>query len=612
MRQYNNLKKIDNKYSFQILTASVIVTLYFMPSIEDPFNSPKMWLLMIFGSWLLGLVVFTFKIKFRQGLDSKLKTFVYLLLSFNITLFFSTILTDVSLIGFFGDTQRRIGFVTYFFLSIFALAAAIIFNESNSIKILYAALICGGILSSYGFFQSIGRDFIAWQNPYNQVLGTLGNPNFASAALALFACLSFSTLFAPKVQKSVKVLALLVFALSFYVIYQSKSIQGLVALTVGIGFFLYIVISNKYKIRGRLFLIFYLLSGTLSILGMLQTGPLKNWLYKDSVSVRGYYWRAGFQMFKENIISGVGVDRYGYWFKQLREPTYSLKYGYDITSSNAHSIPIQMFATSGLLVGILYFAIFAYTLVKSIKYLKLNSDIDKTTLTALVAALIVYLAQSVISIENIGLGIWGWLLLGAIIGLSSSYNKQDKTIKSNVPKDLNPAHLILSWVLVLLVLVPISYLYRVEKTMFLARDSFNYSEPANSPNFFTLSDQLINLQMADENYKYRIAYGLSQAGQTDKSKSILIDLHATDYRNLDVLELLANIYEAENNLSEAITYRNKINRLDPWNAKNLVFLAEYYKKLQNFDKVAEISREVIKMAPGSLESDLAAKNLMGN
>lgn len=148
--------------------------------------------------------------------------------------------------------------------------------------------------------------------------------------------------------------------------------------------------------------------------------------------------------------------------------------------------------------------------------------------------------------------------------------------------------------------------------MLLARDGFNFNEPTNSPNFFTFSDQLVNLQMVDDNYKYRIAYGLFQAGQTEKSKSILIALHSTDNRNLDVLELLADIYESENNLTYAIEYRNKIDILDPWNAKNLLSLGQYYKDLQNFVKASEVHQKIMQFAPGTLEANLAAKNLVEN
>ena len=52
-----------------------------------------------------------------------------------------------------------------------------------------------------------------------------------------------------------------------------------------------------------------------SVLGMLQKGPLQNLLYKDSVSVRGFYWRAAIEMLKSEPLFGVGSDRYGSFFR---------------------------------------------------------------------------------------------------------------------------------------------------------------------------------------------------------------------------------------------------------------------------------------------------------
>jgi O-antigen ligase len=55
-----------------------------------------------------------------------------------------------------------------------------------------------------------------------------------------------------------------------------------------------------------LFVVGFSVAGAiLAILGMLQKGPLVSLLYKDSVSVRGYYWRAGIEMFKDSPLTGV-------------------------------------------------------------------------------------------------------------------------------------------------------------------------------------------------------------------------------------------------------------------------------------------------------------------
>ena len=96
---------------------------------------------------------------------------------------------------------------------------------------------------------------------------------------------------------------------------------------------------------------------------MLQIGPLAQYLYKDSVSVRGFYWRAGMKMFWENPLFGVGLDRYGAYFKEFREVNYPLRYGYEITSSNAHNTLIQIFATGGVMVGISYLCVLILILV---------------------------------------------------------------------------------------------------------------------------------------------------------------------------------------------------------------------------------------------------------
>ena len=47
-----------------ILTGLASITLYFQTNIYDPFNSPKMWILMFFAAWLTGYLVSFKKIIF--------------------------------------------------------------------------------------------------------------------------------------------------------------------------------------------------------------------------------------------------------------------------------------------------------------------------------------------------------------------------------------------------------------------------------------------------------------------------------------------------------------------------------------------------------------------
>jgi hypothetical protein len=59
-------------------------------------------------------------------------------------------------------------------------------------------LVVGFISGTYGVLQHLGKDPIKWNNPYNAVIGTLGNPDFAAAVMAILAVITFGVLIKAK------------------------------------------------------------------------------------------------------------------------------------------------------------------------------------------------------------------------------------------------------------------------------------------------------------------------------------------------------------------------------------------------------------------------------
>jgi hypothetical protein len=198
----------------------------------------------------------------------------------------------------------------------------------------------------------------------------------------------------------------------------------MVAFSIALAVLLTILSFNQNRALGFIALTASSTAGVMAVLGMLQVGLLKDYLYKDSVSVRGFYWRAGVEMFLNKPLTGVGVDRYGAFFKEFREVEYPLRYGFDITSTNAHSVPIQMFATGGLFVGVTYLLLTGLIFYKGLHLLRIYSGSEKLTVAGVFAAWIAFQAQSIISIDNTGLTVWGWILGGTIIGLSTLDSSQ--------------------------------------------------------------------------------------------------------------------------------------------------------------------------------------------
>jgi hypothetical protein len=156
--------------------------------------------------------------------------------------------------------------------------------------------------------------------------------------------------------------------------------------------------------------------GFLAVLvGTLNKGPLALLLYKDSVTYRGDYWRAGWKMTLENPIFGVGLDNYGDWYRRSRTIEATVRRGPDVTSNAAHNVFLDISAYGGFPLVLIYSALMALVVISAIKVIKRSQSFN-AGFVGLVAGWVAFQAQSIISINQIGLALWGWVLSGLIIG----------------------------------------------------------------------------------------------------------------------------------------------------------------------------------------------------
>lgn len=153
-------------------------------------------------------------------------------------------------------------------------------------------LIVGFITSIYAFIQLSGNDFVQWSDHGSSVITTLGNSNFAGASMAIFLVLSFGQIFIKSYSVYYRAAAFIISFILLFAILPTNARQALIILFFGL--FL-IVLAKIYEFNsklGHLALLSGATSSILAVLGTLQVGPLKDLLYKPSISIRGYYWRA--------------------------------------------------------------------------------------------------------------------------------------------------------------------------------------------------------------------------------------------------------------------------------------------------------------------------------
>ena len=583
MRKTSNLPKPQSdKAVWWIGCFLFSVTIYFNSRVQDPFNAPKFWVLLIGASWLLGYLI-SYLQKNKTNLQSIEKKSIYLVIIFISFMTISVIMSKNNFIAFLGDNMRKNGYLTYLSLSIIFLATVFYVRNNNLIRLYKFMLLSALTVGGYGLLQMTGNDFINWSSSGMALFSTMGNSNFAGSLMAILATITLGGSYIYRSSVAILSLSIIAFVILVITIFPTNARQGLLLLFFGISYLIIVLIYNFNRIIGRISILLSFAGLLASILGMLQIGPLTKLLYKDSVSVRGFYWRAGIEMFQNNILFGVGLDNYGSFFKQYREVGYPLKYGYSLTSTNAHNVFIQQFATGGIFVGISYILLSLFVFWCGIKSLRKFKGEDRNRLAVFFISWLAFQGQSVISIDNIGISIWGWVLSGIIVGLSvenfESFPPKDKVkLDRQIKKiEINLLQPIISTLFTLLTIILVVILYRGESSVYKMRASYNPAIPAQKTIFYNFANETINSPLIDLQYKVMAASFLYGMEYKQDAISLLEKLHTEDPYNLDAITLLSSYYEMSNQVPQAISMRKELAVLDPWNAENYIQTAFDYK-----------------------------------
>lgn len=593
-----------------------LITLYFNPNIQDPFNTPKMIILLLTSSLLLGYLLKSYRSNFLFGKSYEFAALVITIM-FNFFLGISYLFTDLKIVGLIGDTQRRNGLLTYLGLSILFLFSTRVANSVFIKRFLSISIITCLALSAYGVIQVLGYDVIAWDNPYNVMIGTLGNPNFASALLATLSFMAFIYTFQSTFSPILRIVSFLSGVLSLIAIVQSDSRQGLISFTISLLIFIALFVYVRSKIIGRILLSCTFVLFIFGIMGMLQIGPLQEMLYKNSVSVRGYYWRAGLEMFTHNPLTGVGLDSYNWYFKQYREPGYALTYGYNITSSNAHNTIIQLFATGGLFVGVAYLGLIILVLVCGIQNIRKFSKDEKTIAIILFAAWVGFQSQSFVSIDNIGISVWGWVIGGLIVGQSNNFQKLFGTKEISIPKRKSSSYVandalqpLISTIFLCATLVISLFLIRAEKDTYVARSYATLQNSTGQEIIRKNYKKLVANPLADPYYKFIAAQSMLDSGLESEGYGEMKKILLQDPTNLTYLNWIAYYSESLKEVDVTINSRERIAKLDPWNLRNLLILGEIYAIQGNLNNSQKLFNQIIMIGPDTEEAKLAKDKLI--
>jgi O-antigen ligase len=556
-------KTIEKTIAWFLFIGVPFTTLFLLTdAVTDPVNVTKLFAAGCVGGGVFAIVLmYGVKELWATSKTLVIASALFLVAGLNAIFASSTPLVQ-NLYGVFG---RQTGWLTYLVLIMTMLGAALLRTKRSFDLLVWALLISGAVNIIYAAWAIVFGDFIGWNNPYGNILGLFGNPNFIGAFLGMFITGSVAYAFSSHFAWRYRIAFIILGFIALYEIKESHAIQGLVVTGAGlamIGFYLVRSKSKGWALTSG-YVVAVGIVGAFALAGALQKGPLASLIYKTSVSLRGQYWAAGLKMGSDHPFTGVGMDAYGNYYRLARsEYAATVLPGPRTITNAAHNVVIDIFAYGGYPLFLSYAAILGLGIWAILRVTLRNRAYDGT-FVALATTWLAYQLQSIISINQVGLAIWGWVLVGALVAYE--YATRPKEEGGEKAKPVKQKEMIFSPQLVggigvvvgaLIAVPPLSADMKWRGA--LKAQNLQQVEAALTPSYLAPRDSarlaqavltLENSKLPDLAYKYakegvefnpdyfdawRVLYSLSKATDAEKELA-LANMKRLDPRNPDVL-----------------------------------------------------------------------------
>ena len=547
-----------------VLITTAAVTLVVAPyTLIDPMGLPKLSVLAFFAVVALSLMVPVFKSLFSSGYRA-----VVILLTLFIVQIILVLLFSGANIGaqFYGTFTRNTGALAYISLAVLLLSSSLVSNKEFLKKFIGITLIIGAILIVYGNIQYLGLEPFPYTNEYtvNAPVGTFGNSNFQAAFMGLIAVVAFTMVLNPRYKMLSRLGLGLLGLAAIVVVRETLSSQGYLNFTAGAGVVVMLwLFMSKRKSLAIVVVGLGVMGGGLVFLGLINFGPLAKYIYGASIAARGYYWQAGIKMLIEHPIFGIGMDGFGDWYLRY-QPAAHFENGYLSVSNSAHNVYLDIASSGGFMLIAIYCGILGLVIASIVKVIKRSTGFD-AYFAALVGAWVAYQTQAFVSINQIGLAIWGWVLPGLIIGYEINTRPPDVSQKApseqrvSGKKNLKPVQAVSSNTIIT-VFVGALIGAVVAGPIFFANARFYSAIKAND---FKAVESAGDQQPHDQRRLFMLAGIFRNAKLDDKAILVLKEATKMYPDSYDLWNLWLTIPSASP--ADLAIAKAQLNRLDPFN-----------------------------------------------
>jgi tetratricopeptide (TPR) repeat protein len=307
-------------------------------------------------------------------------------------------------------------------------------------------------------------------------------------------------------------------------------------------------------------------------------------------------------MFQSDPITGVGIERFGEYYRMYRDADAALRLGPRFVTNYAHNAFLQLLATGGIILFLTYLVMIIFVVIAAIRGFRNFKGNEKAMFGALVSLWFAFQIQAQISVDQITIAAIGWVLAGAIIALGfnnkliaekafrpNTYSKKKRGSIDNstmVAGGLSLALLIASFMW----LIPIWKAdYTIKQARLLQGDAADF-------NFLAVKRDLalkaVENAPGEVRYKLLASVELSRAKELELARIQLRDAFEIDPRSYDAVVMAAKVYENAGLIEEAIKTRIAATKMDPNDIDNWLQLGKDLAQLGDFEAIKKVIKLV--------------------
>lgn len=441
LKKHTHIEWLDKATEWLIYFSVIGVPLIFIPQVENVFATPKIYLIRIIT--LLIILLWGIRGLLKKEISVKWHRFLWFAIAYAAVSILNSIVTVNVWSSLFGTYGRFIGLFTILNLLFWIF---IVINEINTRekirKLLWISVITSFVISIYGILQhqDLWVNIFAWsQDPSERVFTTIGHSNHTAAYLGMNLMILFGLFISEKSARK-QMLLFAIFLVMSATILMTASRGGVIAILIAL--FIWFLFSLKDKIFYKkvkklkktilfviavLFLAIVVFRGPISQLAVVQrTASTIEFIQEGNVPDRVSWWFSTWEMITDKPILGHGLSTYRDIYNQYRRTDYKLPDDAQdhITPESAHMEYLNTWALQGTFGFIIYFLMIGAVLYYGLRLVKnLKDKKDKQITGALIAGVLVYLIQVLMSFGVIVTLFMLYTFIGLIIAYSSVDDK---------------------------------------------------------------------------------------------------------------------------------------------------------------------------------------------